>query len=185
MVHSSLSLPVIGGKIPQEAFELPCGDGLLCPASPFGIRSEIADRLGASEQSSLDVDRTVFLAVHVPGNEHDLAVHQLKAGNAPGVNAAARIEIGSLSGRREFRPVGMAADNHDIPLLVPFIVALFYLVPLAAVFGRAGGILYADDVEKFPDVPDQKIGYSPKLIVDQVSLMAVNDEDFLSRIPVL
>lgn len=101
------------------------------------------------------------------------------------MDAAARIEIGLFASCRELGPVGMAADNHDIPLLVPSIITLFYFVTLASVFSGTCGIFYTDDVQKLPYISNQKIGYSPKLIVNQVSLMTVDNKYFLPCITML
>jgi hypothetical protein len=100
------------------------------------------------------------------------------------MDAAARIEIGSFSRCWKFGPVGVAADDHNIPLRIPFIIALFDLVAFAPVFCGTSRIFHTNDMKEFPYVPDQDIGYSPQLIVDQVSLMTMYNEDLLFCVPV-
>jgi hypothetical protein len=128
---------------------------------PFGVGSEIGNRLRAPQQCAFYVDGTVLFAVHVPGNQHDLAVHQLQTRYAAGMDAAPGIEVGGFSRCGEFRPVGMAADDHDVALFVPLVIALFDLMALVPVFRRACGVLHTQDVQEFPDISDKKIRYSP------------------------
>ena len=121
------------------------------------IGCEAGNGLRSFNKGSFNINGAISLTMHIPGNQHDFSVHQFKTCDSPGVNAASGVKIGCFTGRRKFWSVCMAADNHNITLLIPFIVALFYLVPFCAVFRWTCSIFYTHDMQELPYVAYQNV----------------------------
>lgn len=102
---------------------------------------EFADRIRSTHHILLDLKKTFVRVVCPPPDQLDKPVNDFNAGDAGGVDAAARIEIGQLPLSGILEPVGMPTNQHGFMAFDPFVEIFFDFVPFVGIFDRAGGIL--------------------------------------------
>jgi len=130
------------------------------------------------------VQAAFFVSPDSPFDEHDLAFEYLDPGDAPGVDAAAGVEVRQVLAFGEFGPVGMATDQHFAIGFDPPVVHFLDLVPLIDILGRAGRILEPNDMHQAPEIAHQQHRDNPELVIHQITLVAMDDQDFLASLPI-
>ena len=126
-----------------------------------------------------DLEIAIFVGAEDPFDEADLSVDQFNAGDAVRMDTGAGVDIalaftlrkgkggavrmpGGEIGMVGARPVFQARADRSAPLIV---------------FGCAGRILDTGQFQRPPEITDKPAGDLPELIVQQVSLMSVQQMD--------
>lgn len=121
---------------------------------------------------SVDIERVVSPCIAGPFDQCELFSHNLQAGDAAGMNAAASVEIRGIGA--EPGAVCVAADQ-DAPLSLRVIgQALFHLIFVRVVLGGAGGVKHAEMFQGLPEISHQKAGKLPEGGIQRIGLMPVS-----------
>ncbi len=125
----------------------------------------------------------VFSGIAGPFHQSDPVPHNLQAGDAAGMDAAACVEIGGV--RTEPGPVRVSRDQNMSAF--PGVVGetLLHRILMGVVFGGAGGVKHPEMLQRLPEVPHQKSRQPPESGVEGVRLVSVGQVKALSLPPLL
>ncbi len=93
------------------------------------------------------------------------------------MDAASAVHVDAAVGPRDRRLMGVAGDQNAFFLAAVANKAVFNGPDLGVVLCRAGGILDASQLQRPPEVADQPSRQFPELVVDRISLIAVEAAD--------
>jgi hypothetical protein len=113
-------------------------------------------------------------------------------GHGAGMNAAPAVEVVGffrlscqtllLAQGQKHRAMGVARDSNHVSLSGPFYDACFHLVAFSDLLSRACRVSQTEDVlEGSPDMAHPKSAKRDKCIIDEVTLVAVKQENLFSK----
>ena len=139
---------------------------------------------GTFQKLPLDKQGAVLPGSHRPLDQRNAAPFDFDTGDAPGMDAAPVVEIGTFAGLGKNRPVGVSG-YHNLVFTGREGAQLFFnffrfLAGTAAPYRRQK----TDELQRPPKIPDKKAGQGPQGVVEQAALMAVDQQQALAGLPV-
>ena len=127
----------------------------------------------------------------VPFDERDCHVPYFKTGHTPRVYPASAVEVVRffwlsdqallLTQGKKHRTVGVSGDGDHMVVSCPFYNTFFHLIPFSDLLSRACWVSKPEQIlERLPDVTYAKPAEWNKGVVDEISLVTVEEKNLIA-----